>query len=393
MRVTDTPSTPPFSLRQTSAALLVGSVALLMLGLQPILLGEMVARRIITLEGVGIVAMGEIIMLGLGVVLGDTALPLSRYRLILVTAAAAVAALDIATCYGTGDGSLATLRAAAGLAEGVLVWVTTNIIVRSSKPDRLAAVFIVVQTLSQAGIAALLAMLVVPLAGWQGGFVLVGAISLLVCLLAGLLPAELKPLHSGDTHGVRWSLITTLPLLVAFLQMAAIGSLWAYLEPLGRSVGFDDRGAQTLISAVLVAQVLGGALAIYAVRRLGAKITLTGGALLLATVAFAVHQLPSGSLATFSVLLALFGFTWLFIMPFQIGLAFIVDPSGRIAVLIPAMQLLGSAIGPLIASFTVVGGETAPVTLVSSTFAVIAVALLLTGHRRLVSPAIQEEEA
>jgi hypothetical protein len=59
-----------------STALVVGSVALLMLGLRPILLGERVAKEIITLEGVGLVDMGEIIALGLGVVLGDALLTL-----------------------------------------------------------------------------------------------------------------------------------------------------------------------------------------------------------------------------------------------------------------------------------------------------------------------------
>jgi hypothetical protein len=248
-------SAASFSRLEMSAALLVGSVALLMLGLQPILLGEMVARQVITLEGVGIVAMGEIIALGLGVVLGDAVLPLSRYRLIMVIAAVAVAVFNVATCYGAGDAPLAALRAVAGLAEGVLVWVTTNIIVRSAKPDRLAAVFIVVQTLSQAGIAALLAVLIVPRAGWQGGFVLVAVISLLVSLLVRFLPAGLKPLRAEGAQPVSWSFATLLPLVIVFFQMAAIGSLWAYLEPLGRAAGFDDQGAQTLISSVLVMQV------------------------------------------------------------------------------------------------------------------------------------------
>jgi predicted MFS family arabinose efflux permease len=382
-----------FSRLEMSAALLVGSAALLMLGLQPILLGEMVAREVITLEGVGVIAMGEIIALGLGVVLGDAVLPLSRYRHIMVIAALTVAVFNGATCYAMGDAPLAALRAAAGLAEGVLVWITTNIIVRSTKPDRLAAVFIVVQTLSQAAIAALLALLIVPRAGWQGGFVLVAGISLLVSLLARFLPAGLESLRAGGAQGMRWSFATLLPLGVAFLQMAAIGSLWAYLEPLGRAAGFDDQGAQTLISAVLVMQVMGGSLAIYGVQRLGAKATLTAGAILLATIAFAIHQLPPGSILTFSVLLAGFGFTWLFIMPFQIGLAFIADPSGRVAVLIPAMQLLGSAIGPLIASFTVSGDEASLVPLVSSICAVLAFALLLSGHRRLARQAMLEEKA
>lgn len=373
---------PPFSLRQLSAALLTGSIALLMLGLQPILLGELVDRHLITMEGVGIVAMGEIITLGLGVVLGDALLPLARYRLIAVLAAVATVALDVVTASLAGDGPLTGVRAAAGLSEGVLVWVTTSVIVRAWKPDRMAAIFMVVQTLSQTGAAALLAVYVVPAGGWQAGFQALALVSLLPCLLAYFMPPELKPLRAEHAPAMRWTIGAALPLAIAFLQMAAIGSLWAYLEPLGLAVGFDARGAQAVISLVLAMQVVGGSVAIFAVRRLPPKLVLIAGSMLLAVIAFAVFQLPVGSQTTFAVLLALFGFTWLFVMPFQIGMAFAVDPSGRVAVLVPAMQLLGSAIGPLIASFTVEGDAAGPVPLVSGLFALVAAAAPLMATRR-----------
>ena len=54
----------------------------------------------------------------------------------------------------------------------------TGVSVRSPKPDRLAAIFVVTQTLTQAGVAALLALLVIPDFGWQGGFLTLGAIAL-----------------------------------------------------------------------------------------------------------------------------------------------------------------------------------------------------------------------
>ena len=225
---------------------------------------------------------------------------------------------------------------------------------------------------------------------WRGGFAVLAGISLLPCALAFFLPGRLQPLRSATAYAMRWSIVKVLPLAIAFLQMAAIGSLWAYLEPLGTAVGFDAKGAQTVISGVLAMQVVGGLAAIFAVRRIGAKPTLTVGAAILAGVAFAVHQLAPGSLVSFAVLLAAFGFTWLFIMPFQIGLAFLIDPSGRVAVLVPAMQLMGSAIGPLIASFTVQGDAAGPVPLVSVAFAVLAAMMLLSGRRHLSTGAVPQ---
>jgi len=59
---------PRFSTVQIALTLAVGSAALLMLGLQPILLGELAERQVITLEGLGMVATVEIFALGVGVV-------------------------------------------------------------------------------------------------------------------------------------------------------------------------------------------------------------------------------------------------------------------------------------------------------------------------------------
>ena len=59
---------PELTLGQIFAALAVGTVAVLMIGVQPILLGELVEAKQVTMEGVGIVAMGEIVTLGLGAV-------------------------------------------------------------------------------------------------------------------------------------------------------------------------------------------------------------------------------------------------------------------------------------------------------------------------------------
>lgn len=375
-------SSSPFSLRQAGAALLIGSVALLVLGVQPILLGELVARHVITMEGVGIVAMGEIITLGLGVVLGELLLPLSRYRQIALLAACATAALDVATSQASGDGQLSALRAAAGLAEGVLVWVTTSVIVRSQRPARLAAIFVIVQTVCQAAMAALLAAAIVPMGGWQGGFMALGLMSVLAGSLSFLLPAPLAPLASASAPKFAWSVPAALALGAAFMQMAALVALWAYLEPLGLNKGFDGHGVQTIAWAVLFMQVLGGIAALNCVRRLSAFGVLGAGALLTAALVGGLYLLPHGALAGFALICAVFGFVWLFLLPFHVALAFQVDPSGRLASLVPAAQLLGSAFGPLTASFIVVGEDAAPVPLLSAGLAVAAVVLVLSAKPR-----------
>lgn len=365
---------------QRAAALALGSIALLMIGLQPLLLGELVERKALSLEGVGLVAMAEIIAIGLGVIAGDAWLPPARLRVIAVLAALAAAAGHAAALWAGGDAAFLAVRALTGLAEGTMVWVATSVIVRSPLPDRLAGLFLVAQTLAQAAAAALLALVIIPLHGWPGGFVLLGVAALGACAVAQALPRGVAPLAAAQAGRIQgtsaWAALGT-----AFLQMAAIGAVWAYLEPLGRRAGLDAQAAQTLVSGVLVLQVMGGAAAAALVRHWGTSPTLAGGACMLAALALAM--LAVSTERPFVLSCAAFGFVWLFLMPFHIRLALDADARGSAAVLVPAAQLLGSAAGPLGASLVVEGEQAAPVPGLAAALALASLAALWLARRGL----------
>ncbi|WP_241678084.1 hypothetical protein [Pseudomonas kitaguniensis] len=101
------------SRKHLSVALALGSIAVLMVGLQPLLLGELLAQNRLSLEGVGLVAMGEILALGLGVVLGDLLRSVFSLRQLTVVAILAASGMDLVTANTTGDGALAVARALA----------------------------------------------------------------------------------------------------------------------------------------------------------------------------------------------------------------------------------------------------------------------------------------
>jgi MFS family permease len=369
-----------YPLRQTGAVLLLGSAALAILGLQPILLGELVTRHAATMEGVGLIAMGEILALGVGVALGDALLPPHRYRAVAVAATLAAALLNAATCRVAGDGPLAAVRALAGLCEGALVWVATTAIVRSGIPDRLTAVFMVTQTFTQASAAALLAALVVPRFGWQGGFLALAGIAAATVLLVPLLPARLPGLAPHAAAAPPRLRGAWAALAVPFCQMAAIGALWAFFEPLGLAAGLAPAAAQSIVSLVLFMQVLGGLAAIALVRRLRPLPTLAAGSAVLAAAAAGFYGLAPGAGPRFTLLAALFGAAWLFLMPFHVARALRADDTGRVATLVPAAQLVGSALGPLLASLTVDGDRVDAVPLVAMGFAVLALGVLPCGR-------------
>jgi len=358
------------------AALTAGSIGLLMLGAQPAVLGELVERKVISLEGVGLVAMGEIIAVGVGVALGDALLKTTRMRLVAVAAALATAVFDFASIGLGSDAAFVAGRALAGLSEGVLVWVTTCVIVRSSAPERLAGAFLVAQTLAQAAVAALLALLVVPRFGWQGAFAALGVLSAAVALVAPFLPPSLDPLAASGAPKLGVSGPVALTLAIVFCEMATLGALWAFLEPLGVRAGFDSETAQTIVSGVLVMQVIGGLVATALAERLPPARTLAVAAATLGAITLTIGVAPGPAPFRFAALCAVFGFVWLFMMPFHIGLALRADPAGRVAVLVPAAQLTGSAFGPLVVSLIVVGDDAGPAPFVSAAFALAALAAL-----------------
>lgn len=366
------------SRKHLSVALALGSIAVLMVGLQPLLLGELLAQNRLSLEGVGLVAMGEILSLGLGVVLGDLLRSVFSLRVLTVVAILAASGMDLITANTTGDGALALTRALAGLAEGLLLWGTVNLIVQGPAPDRLAGVFMVVQTLGQAAVAAMLAYWVLPIKSTSSyGFVFLGALTAASLLLVRWQPVRLANQQATTTTaGFGWGLNHLLLLGLAFMQLSAIGGLWAYLEPLSKYVGLDAQSAQLLVSGTLLMQVLGGCLGIILVRRVSDYSMLAVAALLLGGIALGMYFSADLGVRIFLLSCGAFGLVWLMLTPFQVRIALQLDPSGRIAALVPGMQLLGCAFGPLMASQWVVGENAEYVLLVSATFSLIALTLV-----------------
>lgn len=359
-----------------ATALSVGSIALLVIGLQPILLGELLDAHQVSLEGLGLVAMAEIICLGLGVLLGDLVLSLRYLRSATSLAALAAAGLDVATLQAHGDLGFAVYRGAAGLAEGILVWSTTAVIVRSSNPDRVAGIFFVTQTAAQAIAGLLLAHVILPARGWHGAFELLAGLLLLPVILAPKLPGTLRSLASLTSRDFEWTVANAVPLAVVFLQLCTLGALWAYVEPLGKDTGFSAPDVQTLIAICLGVQILGGSVGSALVRVLRTGATLLAGSVMLSAVALLVTLGKGTGTEIFAALCCVFAFLWLFITPFQMRFAFDADPTGRVASLIPAAQIFGIACGPLVASFFVQGEQAHAVPLVSAAFGVAAALIM-----------------
>jgi MFS transporter, DHA1 family, inner membrane transport protein len=369
-----------FKPSETVAALTAGCIALLVLGLQPALLGSLLDQHRISMEGLGIVAMGEIFSLGIGTILAEKWLPLNHLRTVAVLASLALIAINLLTLTARGDLVCVAWRVVAGLLEACLFWIATMIIVRSPQPDRLAGVFLTVQTCVQAAAALLLAKVSIAALGWGEPFILLAVLCLVPLLVASLLPSKLG-MHAEEIQPSVVSWTGFFALLVPFLHMSAMGALWAYMEPVVDAAGINI-SINALASLVLFMQVVGGAASALVVRWGKVMHGLIVSAVAFTVTGIVMYRLPAHSSWAFAALCVVFGFLWLFQMPFHIRLAFDIDPRGRIGMLVPPAQLVGTGFGPLVTSFSVHGNDVQHVPLLAACFSacvVIAVLLVKLG--------------
>ena len=363
----------PFPPRQIVAILIVGVIGVLIPGLQPQLLGALAAEGRLSVSALGLLATVELLAMGLGAggagfVLG--AIPLRRTA---IGALVAIAALDILTPLA-GPAGLFAARVASGLAEGVLIWLAIGFIIRSASPERWSGIYLAIQTAAQFGIATLLGFYVIPGQGANGGFVWLGMLTLAGLLAVPWLPRAWPAPAAAEDAGGAPSVRGLIALSGIVFYLAFVVAIWVYLEPIGLHRGIAPTTLHFVVPVSLAMQVLGAGTATLLADRIPARPTV----ILVAIVNLGLLALISVASGTaFVVATAIFGFLWLFVMPFQIPLVMAADPSNRAAMLIGGAQLTGSSLGPLIAAMLVSDTNPMPALWFGAVCAVIGVAILL----------------
>ncbi|MEO6216722.1 MAG: hypothetical protein ABIO86_11875 [Sphingomonas sp.] len=332
-----------------SAAMIVGIVGVLIAGLQPQLLGALAREGRLSDTQLGLTATIELLAMGLAA--GGIGLLIKPVRLRTITAAATIIVV-LADCItpSLSGGEIMLARVVAGLASGVLIWITIGLIARATSPERWAGIFLMTQTLAQFGVAAILAG-VIPLSGAHGGFLALGGISLIALLCLPCLPRSYPPLARGDEIAALPPRAGMAALVSVLIYLAFVVGLWVYLEPLAIRGRIDPGAVALAVPIGLGAQVAGALLATLIVGRVKAFwVVLAVAATNLVLLALFAGE-PAAPL--FLAATGIFGFLWMFIMPFQLELVIIADPTRRAATLIGGAQLIGSSLGPLLASLLV----------------------------------------
>ncbi|QXQ07601.1 hypothetical protein KX816_06165 [Sphingosinicellaceae bacterium] len=368
------------------AVVAVGTVGMMVPGLQPQLLGALAHDGRLTASALGLLATVELLTMGIAAGASSFVLPVTRLRLIAAVAIILTAALDLITP-SVGGWLLLVVRAVTGVAEGVLTWIAIGLIVRSIEPARWSGIYLLVQTLAQLGLATLLGLYVIPSLGSTGGFAGLGLFTLLGLAALPWLPERYQPIETGhETSGLPPAR-GLVALAGVLLYLGFIIAVWVYVEPLGLERGIDAATLAVVTPLSLGMQVVGVGFATVLAERIPALLVV----ILVAAANLALLAVMglASSATAFVGATAIFGLLWLFAMPFMVPLVIAADPSRRAAVLIGGAQLVGASLGPLAASFLVTDTNVAPVLWFGATSLVLAVgAFAAATSRRPAAPAL-----
>jgi predicted MFS family arabinose efflux permease len=337
---------------QIAAVMLVGTIGILIPGVQPIILGALLGEHRITLTQLGHAASIELLCMGGAAAAGVTILSPRYLRVACVAASLAFIASNWLTPSATGE-EVTMLRGVAGIAGGVLVALASSLIARSATPDRWAAIYLTVQTVAQFFMAALMSSSIGTQWGASGDFMLLAAAGCISTLACAAIPPGFQALpQTGATAGAGIPPARGLAALcVCFLVMMFIVAAWVYFDPLALAAGLSTQVSEQAVSVSLAFQVLGGIAATALAGRLMWYPVFT--LCMVADLAALVLLGMQPSATAFVVAAAVFGFIWLFVLPFLVPMLIEADESRRSASMYSGIGLLGASCGPAVASLLV----------------------------------------
>ena len=372
--------TPPIPARGVISVLFMGCVGLLMLGIQPIVLGALQAAGRLSVPQMGQAATLETLALG-AVSAGMAArVPHRGLRLWGLAGALLLLLANGLGAVSTGLGFVMT-RGLAGLASGVIVWIAVGMITRRHDASRINGIFIGAQALSQGAVAALTPIALGPALGSNAGLVVIGVGAALMLPLLFLIPNRLPETPTEAQHGSGLHLSSLSGLASGLLMMGGIVAVWVYVEPIAHTIHIPDPVTGLAVAASLGAQIV-GAIAIVALDRwisAVAGLLITAAAFLAITAALAWPP----SQGAFIAATVGFGLFWTVALALGLPLLIAADPTRRAALYGPAATLLGASLGPLAAgAFATDTHMTPALATAAALFILAAVATLVSARTR-----------
>ncbi|WP_022676995.1 MFS transporter [Novosphingobium sp. B-7] len=339
------------SLNTKILCLIIGSGAVLILGIQPLILGALLNSGVIDAIQLGWTATVEVVAMGIGVLVGTPLLRHGRAKQIVFAAAIVTALANLGTWQAGAVAGVMVLRCLTGLANGLLIAVSVLCITYSNSPGRMNAIFLSMGAVPQLAAAYALPAFIAPRFGIGSGFVILALVGALSGILALAVRDRFAPPVEETTGKIVWTPLVVVALAASLVTAAAVGACWAYVEPMGAAIGLSPEQIGLAVTISLLFQLLSTLVVSTVGWRIPFAVPLLGGAI--GQIAVAALLLNSTDMVLFSTGIALFGFLWQGCMPFGVDLIISVDASRATAPLMLPLNFFGLSAGPLIASFFV----------------------------------------
>ena len=285
-----------------------------------------------------------------------------------------------------GD-QLVFARLMAGLGHGAIISISFTLVGITRRAERNLALYLVLLLTYGAFMLWYLPSFFAVF-GIQALFYMFAAICFASLLTVGLIPSryngEIAAALDARDLGAK---MVALALAGVLAYNLAIGIAWGILALIGLDAGFSEQAVADALFLSQLFAIVGALASVYLADKIGSHLAIGIG--ILAGAASVGLLVGKPGYAVYSLAVCAFNLLWNFALPFILAKVCAFETRGRMMSYAIALQMIGLAVGPLIAGFLIGDGDyTAPQLLCIAMFIASYVLLLppMRRHRALTRP-------
>ena len=273
----------------------------------------------------------------------------SAYTLLFI-----LISIDIISSQIPNANLLIFIRFLHGSIGGFLVGIGLSVIARTSFPDRVFGMLMVVQY-SFGSIGIFTVPRLVDAFGYSAVFFVLITFSIMTLLILPLIPDPKEKEETVSSSGVlslHSKALLGICLMSLFLFQASNMGVADFAFELGKDIDLTNNEISNLLTIANIISISGGAFAYLIATRFGRTLPLLFGFTIASLFTYLLNF--SENITIYFVANSVTGITWGFVIPYLLGLAATFDKYGQMAALAGFVSKIGLASGPLIASFLII---------------------------------------
>ena len=237
-----------------------------------------------------------------------------------------------------------------GSIGGFLVGIGLSVIARTTFPDRVFGMLMVVQY-SFGSIGIFTVPRLVDAFGYSAVFFVLITFSIMTLSILPLIPdpkEKKETIGSAGVLSIHSKVLLAICLLSLFLFQASNMGVADYAFELGKDIGLVNTEISNLLTVANIISISGGLLVYVIGTKYGRTIPLFVGVTISAIFTFLLHY--SENITVYFIANTITGIAWAFVIPYILGLCASFDSHGQMAALAGFVSKVGLATGPLVGS-------------------------------------------